>query len=108
VADDGTAAFVALLDVLGSEGRALSELVAPLRRYAGELELDVPRFEQCVADRTHSEAVESDLELGKGLGVSGTPAFFVNGIMLSGSRPVETFAEMIDAELERLNGPESS
>ncbi len=34
IADDGTAALVALLDVLGSEGRPLSELVAPLRRYA--------------------------------------------------------------------------
>jgi protein-disulfide isomerase len=93
-------------DALFENSRQLSG--EDLLRYAGELELDVPRFEQCVADRTHSEAVESDLELGKGLGVSGTPAFFVNGIMLSGSRPVETFAEMIDAELERLNGPESS
>ena len=38
-ADDGLAAFVALLDVLGREGRPLSELVAPLRRYfaSGEI-----------------------------------------------------------------------
>jgi phosphomannomutase len=34
VADDGTAAFVALLDLLRRESRPLSELVAPLRRYA--------------------------------------------------------------------------
>jgi phosphomannomutase len=33
VADDGCAAFVALLDVLATERRPLSELVAPLRRY---------------------------------------------------------------------------
>ncbi|MCC6642731.1 MAG: phosphomannomutase/phosphoglucomutase [Deltaproteobacteria bacterium] len=33
VADDGCAAFVALLDVLAVEKRPLSELVAPLRRY---------------------------------------------------------------------------
>ncbi|MAE93739.1 MAG: phosphomannomutase/phosphoglucomutase [Deltaproteobacteria bacterium] len=39
VADDGIAAFVALLDVLGREGRSLSELIAPLRRYhtSGEI-----------------------------------------------------------------------
>lgn len=39
VADDGLAAFVALLDVLGREGRPVSELVAPLRRYyaSGEI-----------------------------------------------------------------------
>jgi phosphomannomutase len=34
VADDGIAALVALLDVLAVEERPLSELVAPLRRYA--------------------------------------------------------------------------
>ena len=33
VADDGCAAFVALIDVLATEKRPLSELVAPLRRY---------------------------------------------------------------------------
>jgi phosphomannomutase len=39
VADDGIAAFVALLDVIAAEGRPLSEIVAPLRRYhaSGEI-----------------------------------------------------------------------
>ncbi len=39
VADDGLAAFVALLDVLGREGGSVSSLVAPLRRYfaSGEI-----------------------------------------------------------------------
>ncbi|MCP5055776.1 MAG: phosphomannomutase/phosphoglucomutase [bacterium] len=39
VADDGIAAFVVLIDVLGREGKPLSELVAPLRRYfpSGEI-----------------------------------------------------------------------
>jgi hypothetical protein len=34
IADDGIGAFVARLDLLGAEERPLSELVAPLRRYA--------------------------------------------------------------------------
>jgi len=33
VADDGVAALVAMLDLLGREGKPLSSLVAPLRRY---------------------------------------------------------------------------
>ena len=39
IADDGLAAFVAMLDVLAAEGKPLSELVAPLRRYhtSGEI-----------------------------------------------------------------------
>jgi phosphomannomutase len=40
VADDGIAAFVALLDVLAFEGQPLSQLVAPLRRYAASGEIN--------------------------------------------------------------------
>jgi phosphomannomutase len=40
VADDGIAALIALLDVLASEERPLSQLVAPLRRYAASGEIN--------------------------------------------------------------------
>jgi len=40
VADDGTAALVAILDVLAAEKRPLSELVAPLRRYSASGEIN--------------------------------------------------------------------
>jgi phosphomannomutase len=39
VADDGIAAFVALLDLLGRENQPLSRLVAPLRRYQASGEI---------------------------------------------------------------------
>jgi protein-disulfide isomerase len=32
-------------------------------------------------------------------GVNGTPAFFINGRMLSGAQPFETFKRIIDEEL---------
>lgn len=40
VHDDGTAAFVACLDVLAETGLPISELVAPLRRYAASGEIN--------------------------------------------------------------------
>jgi phosphomannomutase len=40
VADDGVAAFVAVLDLLASENRPLSEIVAPLRRYSASGEIN--------------------------------------------------------------------
>ncbi len=40
VADDGTAALVALLDALAVEAKPLSELIAPLRRYAASGEIN--------------------------------------------------------------------
>jgi phosphomannomutase len=62
VSDDGIAAFVALLDVLGAERRPLSELLAPLRRYAATGEInrrvaDVPRL-LAAFEREHAAAPE--------------------------------------------------
>ena len=39
------------------------------------------------------------------LGVTGTPDFFINGHFLSGAQPLEGFARVINAELERLKLP---
>jgi phosphomannomutase len=62
VADDGIAAFVALLDVLGREKRPLSELIAPLRRYfaSGELNRAVPdpRALMAEVEAEHRDATE--------------------------------------------------
>jgi phosphomannomutase len=62
VADDGIAAFVALLDVLAGEGQPLSQLVAPLRRYAasGEINRRVEGVDALLAaiESEHSDADE--------------------------------------------------
>ena len=44
--------------------------------------------------------VKEDMKEGTEAGVSGTPAFFVNGISISGAQPFEVFKAVIDAELE--------
>jgi phosphomannomutase len=51
VADDGIAAFVALLDVLAKEQRPLSEIVDPLRRYhaSGEINRRVADTDEVIA-----------------------------------------------------------
>ena len=62
VADDGLAAFVALLDALADAGRPLSELVAPLRRYRASGEInrrveDVPGLLAAI-EAEHRDAPE--------------------------------------------------
>ena len=52
--------------------------------------------------------VEADLEAGQGYGVSGTPAFFVNGRPLVGAQPFDAFAQVIDDELQRPPGSPSA
>jgi len=36
------------------------------------------------------------------IGVSGTPAAFVNGHLISGAQPIDAFRKIIDAELLRV------
>ncbi|MBI3030559.1 MAG: thioredoxin domain-containing protein [Candidatus Rokubacteria bacterium] len=72
-----------------------------LKAFAQEVGLAVPAFEQCLASGKHRAAVQRDVEEGQRLGVTGTPTFFINGRLLSGAQPFESFARMIDEELER-------
>ncbi len=43
--------------------------------------------------------VEQDMQLARDLGASGTPAFRINGVTLSGAQPVEYFEAVIDEQL---------
>jgi protein-disulfide isomerase len=45
------------------------------------------------------------MEAGASYGVSGTPAFFVNGRPLVGAQPFEAFQQVIDDELQRSGAP---
>ncbi len=78
-----------------------------LARYAKELELDTAAFDTCVKERKTQAQVDRDLvaatEAATAAGKRGlgTPAFFVNGVLLSGAKPADEFYTLIDAELAR-------
>jgi protein-disulfide isomerase len=86
-------------DRLFQSPNALSD--EDLLRYAGELGLDQEAFKKCVAEGRFAAQVDRDLQAGREAGVTGTPAFFVNGVLISGSKPADDFFEMIDGELAR-------
>jgi protein-disulfide isomerase len=72
-----------------------------LKVYARTVGLDLPKFEQCVATGKYKEVVQKDIDEGARLGVSGTPAYFINGRLVSGAQPLERFVQVIDEELVR-------
>jgi protein-disulfide isomerase len=90
-------AFWEYHDTLFTNQRNLTQdgLVA----FADELGLDVDAFNACLEDEAIIEQVRDDLLLGRELGVSGTPAFFVNGRFVSGAQPLDVFRQYIDEEL---------
>ena len=70
-------------------------------KWAQELGLDMTKFDACSKDQMVMASIQADIQAGSSLGVSGTPAFFVNGISLSGAQPPEAFVKIIDRELSR-------
>ncbi|HEV7731703.1 MAG TPA: thioredoxin domain-containing protein [Candidatus Binatia bacterium] len=76
-----------------------------LKAMAGELKLDQKKFDDCLAKQEFKAVIDKDMEEGAAVGVNGTPAFFINGRMLSGAQPFEKFKEIIDEELARSPAP---
>ena len=71
---------------------------------ADEVGLERAKFDACLTSNDFSEAIDRDIADGEAVGVSGTPAFFINGRMISGAQPFARFKELIDEELERIAG----
>ena len=63
--------------------------------------MNIQSFESCFNSGKYKAAVEKDIEEGKRLGVTGTPAFFINGRLISGAQPLDAFVRVIDDELAR-------
>jgi len=74
-----------------------------LLQYAREVGLDMKRFTQVLELGSGKGAIDADMAEGNSMGSFGTPAFFVNGHYMSGAKPFEEFAKVINAELTRLN-----
>jgi len=83
-------------DALFAESRVTKQIHPKI---VAALELDAAAFEECVSSQKYNEAVQADGAEAQSLGISGTPAFIVNGILLSGAQPKEAFVRIIDAEL---------
>lgn len=70
-----------------------------LKSYAEELELNMDEFNACTESNKYRTQIAQDQQRGQQLGVTGTPAFFVNGRFMSGAKPFGEFKKVIDSEL---------
>jgi protein-disulfide isomerase len=70
-----------------------------LKLWAKQLGLDTTKFDSCLDTGKYQSEVQKDQKEGISLGVSGTPAFFINGKPLIGAQPFAAFKQLIDAEL---------
>jgi protein-disulfide isomerase len=86
-------------DALFANQRALTP--DDLKKHAADLGLDTAAFAACLDGGQAKARVDADLDAAQALGLTSTPAFFVNGRFLSGAQPYEAFDKIVLEELKR-------
>ena len=68
---------------------------------AQTLGLDLAKFASCLTSGKYDDLIDASETGGSSAGVTGTPATFINGQLVSGAVPLATLTKMIDAELAK-------
>lgn len=69
-----------------------------LKAWAKEIGYDIS---SCMDSEKYKSEIQKDMRDGQEYGVQGTPAFFINGKLISGAQPYSVFKQAIDAELAK-------
>lgn len=97
-------AYLGMHDLLFERQDAWSneaDAAAAFATLAGELELDADAFSACLANGEYEDEVLANFDEGAGIGVSGTPAFFVGTEFVDGAQPYEVFVQVLESQLEQ-------
>jgi len=94
---DDQGKFWEMHDKIFENQRAIG--ITDLKGYAKDLGLDTGKFNDCLDSGKFAAEVQKDTSDGRAAGVTGTPAFFINGKKIVGAQPYENFKAIIDAEL---------
>jgi protein-disulfide isomerase len=76
--------------------------VADLRRHAEAAGLDMASFDECFDSHRYRSLVVQDMAGGNALGVSATPAIFINGRLILGALGYDAYKRVIDDELAAI------
>ena len=72
-----------------------------LEKYAEEMGgIDLGKFKKALDSNTHKAFVDSESKVADDAGISGTPAFVINGYFISGAQPFPKFKKIIDKALK--------
>jgi protein-disulfide isomerase len=82
-----------------------SNALQVFKTLAGDLGVDQTQFDACLDDGKYASKVSADLQEGLAQGVTGTPAFRINGAEVSGAQPFSVFQEQIDYYLAGGQAP---
>jgi len=93
----GSDAFWKFHDSAFANQQALSD--ENYEKWAKEAGVDPVKFKAAYTSKKYAAKVDEDLAMAKKVGATGTPAFRINGVTLSGAQPIDKFSEVIDQQL---------
>ncbi len=83
----------------GSNGQGIEE--SKLVELAKQAGANGSKFTKCLSEEKFKDEVKKDMADGQKAGVSGTPAFLINGRRVSGAQPFSAFESIIEEELAK-------
>jgi protein-disulfide isomerase len=98
--------FWAMHDKLFENNTALER--PSLEKYAQDLGLNMAKFKADLDSGKYKSTIEAQTKEGSTVGVTGTPAVFINGRKISGAYPFDTFKKIADEELAKKSGKKKS
>jgi protein-disulfide isomerase len=84
--------------LFANQGNVTRETVAA---FAAKLGLDCDRFTAAIDKGTFNARIDEEIALAKTMGVKGTPAFVINGVILFGNQPYADFKAAVDDAIAR-------
>jgi len=94
----GATAFWKMHDLLFANQKGGLERQS-LEQYAQQVGLDVAKFSAALDSGAHRAAIEADVKVAEGAGLSGTPNFAINGYKVSGAQPLTKFKKIVSRAL---------
>lgn len=101
--DQGNEAFWRMHDLIFEHQDEITaeSISVKVVEFAGEAKIDLERFTRCYEAESPLPRIRSSLAEATSLGLTGTPAFIVNGQPLSGAVPFSALKAVIEAELDK-------
>jgi len=79
-----------------------ADISGTLVQFAELLELNPDQFDTCLAERKYQNLAAQDEVDATQKGITGTPTFIVNGVLLRGNQSFENFQQVIEEELAKV------
>jgi len=71
-----------------------------IEQTAAALGLDVSKIDAAMDNKTHEPLIEADKKAAEAAKINGTPAFVINGYLISGAQPLKRFKRVVNVALK--------